>query len=274
MLTSALEVNGVNGERLIQAYRPHDTELDVAPCVVFKVWAIGKGDVRRILKGNEYVGAQTYVLLDALSQENCYHFITFRKCLQVKKLTVSKINKTRQSSGGGLWVPSDESCICNMHYEDFEGPSRWKINLVPRYFKRPHEFDHERSVERRVLVRNVLEPVDQASGSSEDVPSTKKSLMCDATTQCNDPLVEEVCSLKEKDSKLTGEIHHLQTTLQGLASSQLFMYTGLNAHEFQCLVSWLTGTSLGRRSRSPDDPATLSEITYGTNEDKTESDPR
>ena len=36
------------------------------------------------------------------------------------------------------------------------------------------------------------------------------------------------------------------------------MYTGLNAHEFQCFVSWLTGTSLSRRSRSPDDPATLS----------------
>ena len=144
-----------------------------------------------------------------------------------------------------------------MHYEDFKGPSRWKINLVPQYFKRSHEFDHERSVER-VLVCNALEPVDQASGS-EDEPSTK-SLMCDATTQCNDPLVEEVRSLK---AKLTGEIHHLQTTLQRLdpallSSSQLFMYTGLNAHKFQCLVSWLTGTSLGRRSRSPDDPATLS----------------
>ena len=57
---------------------------------------------------------------------------------------------------------------------------------------------------RRVLVRNALEPVDQSSGSSEDVPSTK-SLMCDATTQCNDPLVEEVRSLKEKNSKLTGD---------------------------------------------------------------------
>ena len=112
---------------------------------------------------------------------------------QVKKLTASKINKNRQSSGGGLWVPSDESCICNMHYEDFKGPSRWKINLVPRYFKRPHEFDHEKSVERRVLVHNALEPVDQAIGSSKDVPSTK-SLMCDATTQCN----EEVHNLKEK----------------------------------------------------------------------------
>ena len=41
---------------------------------------------------------------------------------QVKKVTVSKINETRQSSGGGLWVPSDESCICNMHYKTLKGP--------------------------------------------------------------------------------------------------------------------------------------------------------
>ena len=35
------------------------------------------------------------------------------------------------------------------------------------------------------------------------------------------------------------------------------MYTGLNRGEFNVLASWLTETSVGRRSLSPEDPCTL-----------------
>ncbi len=53
---------------------------------------------------------------------------------QVKKLTVSKINKTRKSAKGRLWVPSEESCICNMHYEKFkglvDGKMMWYLDIL------------------------------------------------------------------------------------------------------------------------------------------------
>ena len=55
---------------------------------------------------------------------------------QVKKLTVSKINKTRQGSTcGKLWEPSSDTCICNMHYKDYKGPTRSNNTVVPCYFK-------------------------------------------------------------------------------------------------------------------------------------------
>ncbi len=176
----------------------------------------------------------------------------------MKKLTVSKINKTRKSAKGRLWVPSEESCICNMQYEKFKGPSRWKNDVVPQHFKRPHEFVNEKSAERRVLVRNDVSAIDQASGSGEGIPSNA-NLTSDASTQCNDT---EVSCLKEENLQLSNQIHHLQNTLQRLdpallSSSQLHLYTGLKTPEFKCLVSWLCGTSMGRRSHSPDDPATL-----------------
>lgn len=48
---------------------------------------------------------------------------------------ITKVNKTRQGPCGGSWKPSSESCICNMHYKDFKGPSRHKNNILPFYFK-------------------------------------------------------------------------------------------------------------------------------------------
>ena len=51
---------------------------------------------------------------------------------------VSRINKTRKGENGSNWKPSAESCICNMHYEDFKGPTRSNTALYPEYFKRPH----------------------------------------------------------------------------------------------------------------------------------------
>ena len=54
----------------------------------------------------------------------------------VKRLTVSTINKTRQgASCGSLWKPSAESCICNMHFKDFKGPTRSNYIVVPCFFK-------------------------------------------------------------------------------------------------------------------------------------------
>ena len=50
----------------------------------------------------------------------------------VKRLTVSKIKKTREGvSCGSLWKPSAESCICNMRLKDFKGPTRSNNTVVP-----------------------------------------------------------------------------------------------------------------------------------------------
>ena len=55
--------------------------------------------------------------------------------------------------------------------------------------------------------------------------------------------------------RLNNIVHQLQTTLQRLdpsilLSEQIYMYTGLTKIEFNGLSSWLTGTSVSRRSTS------------------------
>ena len=198
---------------------------------------------------------------------------------QVKKLTVSKINKTRQrSTSGKLWEPSSDTCICNMHYKDFKGPTRLNSTVVPCYFKRPHDFYTQKAPERRILIRNPtvdqVEPsdgdcsVDDTSAgdcSVDDTSAVVQPMTCDASTQCDD-LAAEHSKLKEELIQIKLEVLRLQTTLQKLdpsmlSSSQLFMYTSLSKEEFRILVNWLTGTSIGRRSVSPDDlcPLTFSQ---------------
>ena len=186
---------------------------------------------------------------------------------QVKKLTVSKINKTRQGTTcGKLWEPSSETCICNMHYKDYKGLTRLNNTVVPCYFKQPHEFYSQKVPERRSLIRNpTLEQAQPSAGScSVDGGSYDASvlpLVCNASTQCDD-LAVEYSTLKEELVLMKHEVQRLQTTLQKLdpsilSSAQLCMYTGLNQDEFRILVTWLTGTSIGRHSLSPDDPCIL-----------------
>ena len=54
----------------------------------------------------------------------------------VNIFVIAKVNKTRGGHRGGVWKPSTESCICNMHYKDFEGPSRRNNNVLPRFLSR------------------------------------------------------------------------------------------------------------------------------------------
>ena len=68
---------------------------------------------------------------------------------------------------------------------------------MPQYFKRPHEFYEHRSVERRVLVRQTPEPVEPPTEESEELPVT-----CEASTQSDDPLAQEIHSLKERNVQL------------------------------------------------------------------------
>ena len=69
----------------------------------------------------------------------------------VKRAVVSKINQTRKGPKGTNWKPTAESCICNMHYEHFKGPTRSSNIILPQYFKRPHEFPVP-SPKRKTLV--------------------------------------------------------------------------------------------------------------------------
>ena len=65
--------------------------------------------------------------------------------------------------------------------------------------------------------------------------------------------------VKQLESSLAqskNEIKLLRTSLQRLDPSllsptQLYMYTSLGRVEYNCLVSWLSTTSVGRRSASP-----------------------
>ena len=70
----------------------------------------------------------------------------------VKRFVTTKINRTRQGPYGGTWKPSAESCICNMHYKDFNGPSRRNNNIIPCYFKQGHQPSSVRQP-RRILSR-------------------------------------------------------------------------------------------------------------------------
>ena len=120
MLTSALEVNGINGDKSIG--RTIQNLMSRHQCCV---WGChnGKGRCPENIKGERICGCPDLRSTGCPKSRELLSLHYIQKMPdQVKKPTVSKINKTRQSSGGGLWVPSDKSCICNMHYEDFKGP--------------------------------------------------------------------------------------------------------------------------------------------------------
>ena len=79
------------------------------------------------------------------------HYIT-KMPAQVKRFVITKINRTRQGPCGGAWKPSAESCICNMHYKDFNGPSRRNNNIMPCFFKQGHRASSVHQP-RRILSR-------------------------------------------------------------------------------------------------------------------------
>ena len=109
-----------------------------------------------------------------------------------------------------------------------------------------------------------MEQVEPNGGSFNvdgDEGTSVQPLVCDPSIQCDDLAVEN-SMLKEELVLMKHEVKRLQTTLQKLdpsilSSTQLYMYTGLNRDEFRILVTWLTGTSIGRRSLLPDDPCIL-----------------
>lgn len=142
-----------------------------------------------------------------------------------------------------------------MHYKDFKGPTRSNNVVVPCYFKRPHEFYGQKTPERRVLIRDpTVEQVDDG-GSCSSVDGSVEQFVCDVSTQCDDTLATENSTLKIELARMTLEIQRLRESLQKLdpsilSNSQISMYTGLNQEEFKILVSWLTATSIGRRSLS------------------------
>jgi len=69
-----------------------------------------------------------------------------------KKVVVDKINLTRKGSNEKKWTPTTESCICNLHYKDFKGPTRSDNRVLPQYFKQPNNAFYQPPPKRRVLL--------------------------------------------------------------------------------------------------------------------------
>jgi len=179
----------------------------------------------------------------------------------VKRAVVNKINFTRKDAVRGKWKPTAESCICNLHYLNFKGPTRSNSHLLPQYFKRPHE-STVTPAKRRMLVRNHADTssfqVDEIASNStdsviEDISDQEDSHVLKAQ---NVELEAKIRQLESSLAQSKGEVEHLQTSLQRLdpsflSQSQLHMYTSLGQAEFRCLVTWLSTTSVSRRSTSP-----------------------
>ena len=89
----------------------------------------------------------------------------------VKQAVLQKINLTRQGPGGNKWRPTKDSVICNVHYENFKGPTRDSMDVVPIYFKRPRHYPSTISVPKRkkVTERRKQKPVQVVAQLSRHV---------------------------------------------------------------------------------------------------------
>ena len=160
----------------------------------------------------------------------------------VRRVVVSKNKKTRKGASDSNWKPSAESCICNMHYKDFKGPtSRSNATLYPEYFKHPHGlWSVVPPPKRRLLQHHTPSDDGQDSVSGDD---DSQILLSQDDPRDSPDSDDDLDSLK-----LEAQVRHLQATLQRLDSSlllsaQIHMYTGLSKVEFEISVatgSWQT----------------------------------
>ena len=159
-----------------------------------------------------------------------------------------------------VWTPSKQSVICNLHYEDFAGPSRKDPNRIPVHFKRPShgaELLAPSTKMRRVLQRsfqeeeeepiNQLELAESFITSSDDDPGIEAALQQQSShSLASTGLVEnERETLKRTIEQLTQDIRLLRTTPQRLdvsllGSNAMHLYSGLNHSQFAILLKWLT----------------------------------
>ncbi len=119
----------------------------------------------------------------------------------VKRAVVNKMNVTRKDAVGGKWKPTAESCICNLHYLNFKGPTS---HLLPQYFKRPHE-STVTSAKRRMLVRN------RADTSSFQVDEIASNFTDNVIEDISDQ--EDSRVLKAKNVELEAKIRQLESSL-------------------------------------------------------------
>ena len=55
--------------------------------------------------------------------------------LYARHTVVTKISFTRKGPGGRKWQPSKDAVICNVHYLDYQSPSKGNVNVIPVHFK-------------------------------------------------------------------------------------------------------------------------------------------
>ena len=82
---------------------------------------------------------------------------------------ITKVNLTRQGPGDRRWQPGKDAVICNVHYDDHQGPSRDNRNLVPVHFKRPrHHPTPPAPKKKRSLHHAASIPTELSSQASQD----------------------------------------------------------------------------------------------------------
>ena len=176
-----------------------------------------------------------------------------------KQEVIKKINMTRCGKRFTVWTPSKQSVICNLHYEDFAGPSRKDPNRIPVHFKRPShgsELLAPSTRMRRVLQRSFQEeeePMDQLELSESFITSSDNDLNIETAFQQQSShslastgfMENERDTLKRTIEQLTQDIRFLRTTPQRLdvsllSSNAMHLYSGLSHSQFAILLKWLT----------------------------------
>ena len=125
----------------------------------------------------------------------------------VKRFVIAKVNKTRGGPRGGVWKPSTESCICNMHYKDFEGPSRRNNNVLPCFFKQVH-CENDAVPPRRLLSRTISNFTDiekDCHSSNQEVDALYEEDMQNENDMAESDLKSENDDLQKKNDLLQEE---------------------------------------------------------------------
>lgn len=159
---------------------------------------------------------------------------------------------TRKASKGGSWKLGTESCICNYHYDGYQGPMQKNPNLMPTLFKRPRSSSQYMATKRRrVLDRSgfsddISDQEKESSETNEDLSEDTADVHVDLMYWKESSLdyQSEVDRLKRYIDELKKEVVLVQSKPQRLHVSlrdneQLQMYTGLSTKVFSALLKWL-----------------------------------
>ena len=185
----------------------------------------------------------------------------------VQKNVIKRIN--RKTEDGSNWEPSNSSHICNLHYENYQGPTRKYPQVFPTIFKKASF--QPTTKKRRLLQRSILtEPEgdsDEESGGESDIEPMEFATTLDDVPETPQPdpgnipgpsqeaavnssavqidlLKKELQDLKSNLFIVQKELDVLRNTPQRLdikffSANQVQEYTGVSSLVFGTLLVWL-----------------------------------